>query len=476
METAKKYYKSFDSQTEVSSCEKALLIRGTNKYPIYAESASKYSLFFRYLEDHTTIESNEPVYLNIPNNGKSVELGPCQIIPCSDLNGWNGRLVFLREVYEIKSLLKNSKVVKLQSALNDLPLYIERKEKIKPFFKSFVADLKYDLQVFKTLFDDLDSKYGAEPEIIRESIQRAIIDTDGQRLMNFLDDKLEELESAIAGFNRQEHQCHGYYFRKQLWDFLMCCPLMARTNVKPRGYPGDSAMMRMIYANDYQGDSTFAKILHKHAVETPAAQSVRSRIKLISNVLDKACTRHGLLTNEKFKVFSVACGPALEMANIIRTTADCKKYHFVLMDQDPLALADASESIKDIENRLGENISADLVEGLVRAVLSSRKLKRKWGQFNFIYSLGPFDYLAPPVAKAVLSKLYEILKPGGEILIGNFHKSNPSRYHMEYWGDWVFFHRNKEDFNNILQDEFRAQSRIFFEDTGSQMFLHIKKP
>ena len=136
METAKRIINSIDTQTEVSACEKALLIRGTKEYPIYAESASKYSLFFRYLEDNTIIESNEPVYLMIPNNGQSVELGPCQILPCSDLNGWHGRLVFLREVYEIQSLLKNSKVVKLQSALNDLPLYFERKDKIRPAFIS----------------------------------------------------------------------------------------------------------------------------------------------------------------------------------------------------------------------------------------------------------------------------------------------------------------------------------------------------
>ena len=95
MEAAKKNIQLIDTSTEVSLQEKTFLVHGTKKVPICAEVASKYSLFFRYLENHPLNDPNEPVNLLIRNNGQSVELGPCRILPGPELNGHAGRLVFL---------------------------------------------------------------------------------------------------------------------------------------------------------------------------------------------------------------------------------------------------------------------------------------------------------------------------------------------------------------------------------------------
>ena len=97
-----------------------------------------------------------------------------------------------------------------------------------------------------------------------------------------------------------------------------------------------------------------------------------------------------------------------------------------------------------------------------------------WGKFDYVYSMGLFDYLTPPVAKAVIGKLYQILNGGGEMAIGNFHISNPSRYYMEYWLDWVLYYRTEHDFMDLLMNVSAAEATILFEDTGSQMFLHVK--
>jgi extracellular factor (EF) 3-hydroxypalmitic acid methyl ester biosynthesis protein len=96
--------------------------------------------------------------------------------------------------------------------------------------------------------------------------------------------------------------------------------------------------------------------------------------------------------------------------------------------------------------------------------------------FDYIYSMGLFDYLTPPVASAVLGKLYQILKPGGTMLIGNFHVSNPSRCYMEYWLDWVLYYRSEEEFTDLLGNAESAEANVFFEDSGSQLFLQVQKP
>ena len=475
MENIQKKQHPITIGTEVSNEEKAFLLSGTKKIPIYAGHASKYSLAFRYLENQHFPDSDGHVNLLISNNGDSVELGPCRILPGSYQNGYEGRLVFLHNVYDIERLLKDKKIINLQSAFDDLPAIFARKQKIRQSFQQYTADLSYDLSAYKKIFDDLDSQYRGEPDDVRQAIQKAIIDTEENSFKRFLDNKLKELEQSVSGFSEEEHQYHGFYFRKQLWYFILCCPIFARSNLKPRGYPGDSEMMRMLYKNDYQGESTFSKLFHKHGVEHPASQSVRNRIGLLGDLVGNMRSDAGFSPQKKMKVLSVGAGPAFELHHVLKSPQDCDSFHFALLDQDALALSEAAGLIREIENQFDRKVEVDYLKHSVRQMLFARQLEKKLGQFHFIYSMGLFDYLATPVAKAVLQRLYKILKPRGKMVIGNFHVSNPSKYYMEYWCDWVLYHRTEEEFLNMLNDDSSADVSVIFEDTGSQMFLQIEK-
>lgn len=475
METAKNNFQFIDKSSEVSNQEKTFLVHGAKKIPIYADYASQYSLVFRYADDQLFTCSDEHVNLLFQNNGQRIELGPCRILPNGD-NGYAGRLVFLHDAYDIKRLLKNKKVVNLRSKFDVLPVLFARKDKIRQSFKEYTADLAYDLSVYKKIFDDLDSQCCKEPEDIRRSIQKAIIDTEGKTFKCFLDKKLEELRHVVADFSTEEYKHHGFFFRKQLWHYILSCPILARTNLKPRGYPGDSEMMRMVYLNDYQGDSTFAKLFHKHVVEHPAAQSVRNRIKLIAKLLDSVNNDAGFSQQMNVQVLSVGSGPAFELQGVLTSPNDCKKYNFTLLDQDSLAHSEAAALVHKIEKRFDSKINVDYLECSVRTMLFSRKLKQNLGQFDFIYSMGLFDYLVATVAKAVLKNLYQLLKPGGKMVIGNFHVSNPSKFYMDYWCDWVLLHRTEKEFIDLSKDCGSMDVSVFFEATGSQMFLNIIKP
>jgi extracellular factor (EF) 3-hydroxypalmitic acid methyl ester biosynthesis protein len=476
METArKKKIQLIDTRTEVSLQEKTFLVHGTRQVPIQAECASKYSIFFRYLDGHHLPDSDEPIKLLIRNNGQSVELGPCRILPSPDLKEYAGRLVFMNDVYDVECLLSTNKAIKLQAPFKELPAVMARKEKILPSFKPYTADLSYDLSAYKKVFDDLDLQYHEEPDDVRRSIQQAIIVTEGSKFIQFFHEKVEELEQLVAGFSQEEHQLHGFYFRKQLWEFILCCALMARTNLKPRGYAGDSEMMKMIYMNGYQGETTFCKLMQKYTVGVPASQSVRNRRKLIMEILTKFRESFQLVSEEKIRVLSVACGPAFELADILKSTSDFQKYNFTLLDQDSIALKEAGQFISDIEEKYGQKIQAEYANMSVRLMFSRKSIEQQLGKFHFIYSMGLFDYLSTPVAKAVLEKLYQLLIPGGELVIGNFHVSNPSKYFMEYWGDWYLMHRTEEEFKDLLKDLNSAAVSIIFEDTRSQMFLHAKR-
>jgi extracellular factor (EF) 3-hydroxypalmitic acid methyl ester biosynthesis protein len=443
--------------------------------PIDVKYSSKYSLLVRFLNSNRFKNGEEFSKLVCHVNEDPFELGPCKLISEPNIDGYAGRLICVNDIYDLENLLLKNEIVKLQSAFHNLPLVLAHKNKITKVFKDYTADLTYDLSVYKNLFDSIDSEYKEETEIIKNSIQKALIKTEGKNFMFFLDEKLVELEHIVSGFNKKEHEHHGFYFRKQLWNYILCSPFMARTNLKPRGYSGDSEMMMMLYANNYQGDSTFAKIMHKHPLNHPAAQAVRNRRNLISKMLMKLKREYKPQLKNPIKILSVACGPAFELQDILQSEQDCGHYHFTLLDQDRHALFEAAHLITQLENSLDTKIPTTYLNESVRTMLSTAQLEKKWGRFDYIYSMGLFDYLTPPAAKAVLIKLYQLLNTGGEMVIGNFHVSNPSKYYMEYWLDWVLYYRTEDEFMNLMGDISTADVKVSFEDTGSQMFLHVTK-
>ncbi len=448
---------------------------GKDKIPVEAKYASRFSLSVRFLNGYETDQETTFRKLVFEKNDNQVEIGPCQFMPETDDDGYRGRLVFSRDVYDLNSLFFENKLEKLQAEFFHLPLILSHKDKINPSFKEYTANLTYDLNVYKNLFDTLDARYAEETEEIKKHVQAALIETEGRKFMKFLDQKLDEFENVIIDFSRKEHERHGYYFRRQLWSFLMCSPFMTRTNLKPRGYSGDSIMMKMIYNDKFEGDSTFGKLMHKHPIEHPAAQAVRNRRDLIAKILGELKDRKLKGKGQKIKILSVACGPAFELQDVITSTEDCARFHFTLLDQDENALDEARTQIAKIEKKLGAEVEVDYLNESVRTLLKTAELSKRWGNFDYIYSMGLFDYLTPPVAKAVIGKLYQILNVGGEMAIGNFHISNASRYYMEYWLDWVLFYRTEHDFIDLLRNVQSAKSKILFEDTGSQMFLHVTK-
>ena len=128
--------------------------------------------------------------------------------------------------------------------------------------------------------------------------------------------------------------------------------------------------------------------------------------------------------------------------------------------------------VDKIEKILGTKVQVDYVQASVRTMLADKTLMGRLGKFHLIYSMGLFDYLNTPVAKVVFESLYRLLNQGGELIIGNFHISNPSRNFMEYWGDWYLIHRTEAEFRDLMPDADSADTHVIFEETRSQMFLH----
>lgn len=452
------------------------LVTASNEViPIFGKRASKYSLWIRFSNGHKFKDGEEFAKLIVPVNGDSAKLGPCRLLSEPNIDGYAGRITFIDDFFDFDNLLSNHKIVKLQSEFLNLPMVLAHKDNITREFKDYTSNLNYDCNVYKNLFDKLDMEYQGEPEDVKKLVQRAIIDSEGKTFLRFIDENLQKLEKIVKNFGKEEHERHGFYLRKQLWNIIMCSAFMARTNLKPRGYSGDSEMMRMIYANEYEGFSTFSKLLNKHPLDQPGSQAVRNRRTIVAAKLNEIKNSCRDQADGKCRVLSVACGPAFELKDIFVSPEDCDAFHFTLLDQDKSALLEASVLADQIEKSLGRALETKYLNESVRTMLVTSDLHEKWGRFDFIYSMGLFDYLTPPVAAAVLKKLYQLVAPGGEMVIGNYHVSNPNRYYMEYWLDWVLYYRSESEFKALLGDAPGAHMDVSFDDTGVQMFLEVKK-
>ncbi len=419
--------------------------------------------------------------LRVLHADASIELGRCSFVPHTEAphrrkddpapDPGDGRLLFLDQVYDFTALVRDGAVGDVAQTLQQLPLVWQRKEGIHPAFRDYTADLVYDLQAYRLLLDEIDRNLQHEPIPVRARIRQNAVGVVYPDFSRFFDGWLGKLRDLVKDFTRQEHERHGFYFRKHVWDLILASPFLARTNLKPRGYAGDSDMMRMIYEDNYRGPTLFSMCMHRHPVRTDAAQAVRNRKKLIADALHA----RRQATGKKIRVLSVACGPAAELNDVFRTQDDAEAFDYVLLDQDADALAEAMASVASVSTILKKEVHAKSILESVRTMLRAGDLPSAWGRFDFVYSMGLFDYLQPPVARVVLTKLYDLLQPGGELVIGNFHVGNSTRTYLEYWMDWVLLHRSEEDMLALAADLVGATTEITFEKTRSQMFLHVRK-
>ncbi|MGH7126381.1 MAG: hypothetical protein ACREFI_18545, partial [Stellaceae bacterium] len=231
-----------------------------------------------------------------------------------------GRLVFKDRIYDFSGLLPRRAISDLQQRVNNLPLAWNRRHAISNEFRAFVADLLFDLQVYRSVFEELDARLQGESPQTRSELQALAREQEYPRFRIWFDERVQELERLTAPLSRAQSEQHGFYFRKQMRDFILSSELLARTNAKPRGYAGDSEVMRLIYANDFRGPTIFSQFMHKYPLELAAAQAVRNRRKLVGEWARERVLKH--TAQNPVRILSVACGPAEELQEILRSPED----------------------------------------------------------------------------------------------------------------------------------------------------------
>jgi hypothetical protein len=131
------------------------------------------------------------------------------------------------------------------------------------------------------------------------------------------------------------------------------------------------------------------------------------------------------------------------------------------VEQDPRAIAYAS------------NICARHLDRITFQQCNALRFKAP-EHYDLIWSAGLFDYLPDRMFCFLLRRLASMVRQGGEIVIGNFSDSNPSRPYMELF-DWVLHHRSDADLRRLGNEVGFREEQILIqsEPLGVNLFMHV---
>jgi hypothetical protein len=140
---------------------------------------------------------------------------------------------------------------------------------------------------------------------------------------------------------------------------------------------------------------------------------------------------------------------------------------FFAIDQDPQAVA-------LVRQELG-TYGVEAVEGSVRGVLTGKVAYR---DIDLAYAAGLYDYLGQPLAVQLTRRLFDMLAPGGELLIPNFNPSLRDIAYLEAFMDWRLIYRDDEmllDLASAIPVPDVASVRVYRERHGNISFLEIRR-
>lgn len=244
----------------------------------------------------------------------------------------------------------------------------------------------------------------------------------------------------------------------------------SRTYRKPMGYPGDFRIMNYIYDGVPIGDTLKARFLH--LLSLVGAEPVRTRmVRLAELVVDAVADRP---RDEALDILSIGAGPARETGLILDAAPD-RHWRFTLVDQEGEALEDAT--YRFARARRGRAAVCSALHASFKEMLDPSPLAAQYGDKTVIYSSGLIDYLNPLLAQRFVTRLYQFLKPGGSIIIGNVNdKRSGMMWPSEYLVDWTLFFRSREEMKAMASGVPDAEVSIHTDCLDAIYFLIVRKP
>lgn len=348
---------------------------------------------------------------------------------------------------------------------------------VAPTYKNALADLALLLSSYRTMLDEQEKILRsvtpsekcdqAEQEVLRTAIRTFSDQYDGYR---------RRCNTLTASLRPTVADAYREYTEALLHPYFLGAPLAHHCYAKPLGYPGDYVLMGYVYDEEYRGNSLFDKLIHQVVVrEEPMARGVRTRKDFVKSEIERTVQERGR-PDRPLRILSLACGPAREIIEFVAAHKGRQKLEITLVDQDQKALTyvNAALSKQIIPGRASVSVRY-LYIGFLRLLQQSSVLDSINDQ-DLIYTVGLFDYLKTRTGRVLALRLYQNLRPGGKLIIGNFKRPNDAIWSLEYWMDWKLIYRTTDEMLELcglIEEEDPSHEREVVTDASGYTNLLI---
>lgn len=369
------------------------------------------------------------------------------------------------KVDRIRVLEKTSEVFQKQNA------YSEKIGRLPLLYRQLVFQMKDWFQRLKESIDELERNAPVDNAQEASEYCMTIVENVGEYIGRLVPQVYKEVPAMLKGLNQEDMQLAGDFIREQVGPYIFGSPFAARAYYKPRGYAGDYEMMNHLYRAEITGRTLYDQCVHKYFVEEPAGQAVKNRGTYLVAQMKKLM--QATPTHQPLKIISVASGPAVEQQLFLQEGKEFfgRPVEFTCLDQDEESLKHAQRQIGSIDRFVKSGFKFNFKNLAIRNVIVAGL---PGDNYDMIYSAGLFDYLTEPVAQMAAQKMMAGLKPGGQLVIGNFSTENPCTPFMELWLDWNLIYRTPEDLQRMFKG-FGSKVWVEKEPLGVNLFVVIEK-
>jgi extracellular factor (EF) 3-hydroxypalmitic acid methyl ester biosynthesis protein len=250
------------------------------------------------------------------------------------------------------------------------------------------------------------------------------------------------------------------HLRETLGDAISTETMQGFVFQKPHGYAGDYEIIDRIYTR-YISEKPHLSNWDIYMQDRPAVHAVRNRLEYFCRQLEIVSETRNRLMGCRAEVLNLASGPGRDMLVFFDSNPEAN-IHFDCVEQDQNAVNYAQFLCANYLHKMAFHL---------KNVLKFQSEKK----YDLIWSAGLFDYFDDKTFIYMLKKLGAICANSGEIIVGNFSTTNPSRDYMELF-EWHLRHRSPTTLKALAAEAgFSAnQVRVEKERLGVNLFLHIK--
>jgi len=243
---------------------------------------------------------------------------------------------------------------------------------------------------------------------------------------------------------------------------------------KLRGYAGDARLLDYLYygVNIEDNLSDWEKFCTSVTFHNRPPFIVRQRAFFIGQWADKLARDVINSSNlGHIRVLSIASGHCREMFCSRQFLNG--KINLTALDQD-------SQSIEHTKTELYERakLPVNFINEPIAAIIKGKSELQSQGQiYDGIYSAGLFDYLNDKTGSMLITRLFKMLSPGGQLLIANVAGSLPGIGFMELQ-DWNLIYRDIAGMKLLLAGADLPSKQIqkqTFEISANCVYLTIQR-